>query len=118
MNGRVKDSDKNRWCIKQYGQLHKRLRALLGHEVFLIVATLEEGMFRGVIREIGIDYLVLDTQINDDENPSAALADFWIKLNTIVCLCHPHDCTACSVNTADMLTKCSIESCGVHTHSK
>jgi len=78
-------------------QLHERLKELVGHEVF--IRTLREDeksdVPGGVIKEVGVDYLVVHTASEEKGGWAEHGAEWLVRLAAIVWFIHLHDCKKC-----------------------
>ena len=83
-------------------QLHERLEELIGHEVH-ICTTREDGdrdVPGGTLRQVGPDYLIIDTTEEEKVGNVVASADWWVRLEKVITIIHPHDCHKCAVDAA------------------
>ena len=79
--------------------LHERLKELIGHEIF--VDTLMPGdkdIPDGILKEIELDYLIIDTREAEKTGDVEAAADWFVRLEMIVAIGHPYDCPKCAVD--------------------
>jgi len=83
-------------------QLHERLKDLIGHEVFITTKIEKEDkdVPGGTLKEVGLDYLVIDTEKEEKIGYVGAAADWWVRLETVIAITHPHDCWKCAVDAA------------------
>ncbi len=54
----------------------------------------------GTLKDIGSDYLVIDTQKEEEVGYVGAAADWWVRLEMVITICHPSDCRKCAVDAA------------------
>lgn len=79
--------------------LHERLKELIGHEIF--VDTLMPGdkdIPDGILKEVELDYLIIDTRDAEKTGDVEAAADWFVRLEMIVSIGHPYDCPKCAVD--------------------
>jgi hypothetical protein len=81
-------------------QLHERLMDLIGHEVHVRTRTEDEDrdVPGGTLKEIGLDYLIIDTTVEEELGDVGASADWWVRLEAVIVILHPHDCRKCAVD--------------------
>ena len=84
-------------------QLHERLKKeLIGHEVFITTRAANEDreVPGGTLKDVGLDYLVINTQKEEEVEYVGAAADWWVRLETVIAITHPSDCRKCAVDAA------------------
>jgi len=83
-------------------QLCERLKALIGHEVFITTQVKDDDreVPGGTLKEVGLDYLVIDTKASEEVGYVERAADWWVRLETVIALCHPYDCRKCVLDAA------------------
>ena len=83
-------------------QLHERLKDLIGHEVHISARIEDEDrdVPGGTLKEVGLDYLIIDTEKEEKVGDVGAAADWWVRLETVITILHPHDCRKCAVDAA------------------
>ena len=90
-------------------QLHEKLAELIGHEVLTTTNQPVEGnasIPRGVIKEVGADYLVIHTARGQKGGFAETGADCLVRLEAMVFIIHMHNnCKKCVENTASEETK-------------
>ncbi len=81
-------------------QLHERLKDLIGHEVFITttVANDDRDVPGGTLKDVGLDYLVIDTQKEEKIGYVGVAADWWVRLQTVIAITHPYDCRKCAID--------------------
>lgn len=81
--------------------LHERLKELIGHEIF--VDTLMPGdkdIPDGILKEVEYDYVVIDTTNAEKIGQVDTAADWFVRMDMIVSVGHPYDCSKCAVDAA------------------
>jgi hypothetical protein len=79
-------------------ELHEKLKELVGHEVFIMTNQPEEeeaGVPGGVIKEVGVDYIVIHTASEEKGGWAKLGAEWLVRLATVVYFIHVHDCKKC-----------------------
>jgi hypothetical protein len=81
--------------------LHERLKELIGHEIF--IDTLMPGdkdIPDGILKEVEPDYIVIDTTNAEKTGQVDTAADWFVRMDMIVSVGHPYDCSKCAVEAA------------------
>lgn len=83
-------------------RLRERLKDLIGHEVFITTTTASEDrdIPGGTLKDVGLDYLVINTQKEEEVGDVGAAADWWVRLEMVITITHPCDCRKCAVDAA------------------
>jgi len=83
----------------------ERMRALVGHEVYVDFLNSAEGEdVGGTLSEVGADYLLLTVERETGTTPTAE--DQWfIRMESVADLVHSGDCPSCAVREAQELTR-------------
>lgn len=83
-------------------QLRERLKDLIGHEVFITTtaANDDRDVPGGTLRDVGLDYLLINTQKEEEVGDVGAAADWWVRLESVIAITHPSDCRKCAVDAA------------------
>ena len=82
-------------------ELRDRLKELIGHEIF-IDTLMPQGkdIPDGVLNEVELDYVVIDTTNAEKSGDVETAADWFIRMEMIVSVGHTYDCSKCAVDAA------------------
>lgn len=82
-------------------ELRERLKELIGHEIF-IDTLMPEGkdIPDGILKEVELDYVVIDTTNAEKSGEVETAADWFVRMEMIVSVGHPYDCSKCAVDAA------------------
>jgi hypothetical protein len=82
-------------------ELRERLKELIGHEIF-IDTLMPEGkdIPDGILKEVELDYVVIDTTNAEKSGDVETAADWFVRMEMIVSVGHPYDCSKCAVDAA------------------
>lgn len=83
-------------------ELNERLKELIGHEVHVQAYMEKEdgGIPGGTLKEVGLDYILIETKEEEQGGHAIKGADWWVRLATTAAIFHPHDCPKCAVDAA------------------
>ncbi len=79
-----------------------RIKDLVGHEVELTTTagTDERDIPSGVLEEVGLDYVVIDTRKAEEAGDVESAAQWFVRTASIIVALHPSDCARCAIEAA------------------
>jgi hypothetical protein len=82
--------------------LPEKLAGLIGHEIQLLTTASEDkrDLSGGILKEIGDDFLLIDTRKEDDAGNVGTAAEWYIWFDDIISIFHPYDCPKCATDCA------------------
>jgi hypothetical protein len=87
--------------MMQDKKIREQLKELIGHEIFVDTLMPEDkDIPGGILKEVGIDYLVIDTREAEKTGDVEAAADWFVRLEMVVSIGHPYDCPRCAIDAA------------------
>jgi hypothetical protein len=80
----------------------EKLEGLIGHEIQLLTTASEDkrDLSGGTLKEIGDDFLLIDTKKEEEAGNGGAAAEWYIWYDDIISIFHPYDCPKCATDCA------------------
>ena len=78
----------------------ERLKNLIGHEIELTTTagTEDRDIPSGVLEEVGLDYVLIDTRRAEEAGDVESAAQWFVRTASIIVALHPSDCARCAID--------------------